>query len=267
MKMFRKEEPKLDIDRLHKEPPLGIYPDRGASHGHDDIVYYQTRKVEVPPAILQRNRLLNGKAVAEATTAYKLLRTHVLQRMRLNDWQTLAITSPGPGEGKTLTALNLAISLAREVNHTVLLVDLDMRRPMMARYLGHQPLYGLADYLLGDVPLQQIMITPNVERLVILPGKEPVMHSSELLSSPKMVRLVKELKERYESRLILFDMPPLLVADDMLAFAPNIDAVLMVVQEGKTKKDQLKRAVEMLEGIKVLGTVLNQSAELGHGYY
>src|SRR3569623_1467212 len=142
-----------------------------------------------------------------------------------------------------------------------------MRQPMMARYLGHQPLYGLADYLLGDVPLEQIMISPYVERLVILPGKDPVMHSSELLSSPKMVRLVKELKERYESRLILFDMQPLLVADDMLAFAPNIDAVLMVVQEGKTKKDQLKRAVEMLEGIKVLGTVLNQSAELGHGYY
>lgn len=266
MKMFRKQEAKLDIDRLHKEPALGIYPERGASHGHE-IVYYQTRKVEVPPAILQRNRLLNGTAVDEATTAYKLLRTQVLQRMRLNDWQTLAITSPGPGEGKTLTALNLAISLAREVNHTVLLVDLDMRRPMMARYLDHQPAYGLADHLLGDVPLQQIMITPNVERLVILPSKEPVMHSSELLSSPKMVRLVKELKERYESRLILFDMPPLLVADDMLAFAPNIDAVLMVVQEGKTTKDQLKRAVEMLEGTKVLGTVLNQSAELDHGYY
>lgn len=266
MDMFRKQEQTLDVERLHKDPPLGKYTEPGANHGLN-IVYRETRKVEVPPTALHRNRLLNGMANDEATTAYKLLRTHVLQRMRLNDWQTLAITSPGPGEGKTLTALNLAISLAREVNHTVLLVDLDMRRPTVARYLEHKPLYGLTDYLMGDVPLQQIMITPNVERLVILPGKEPVMHSSELLSSPKMVRLVKELKERYQSRLILFDMPPLLVADDMLAFAPNIDAVLLVVQEGKTKKDQLKRAVEMLEGIKVLGTVLNQSAELGHGYY
>src|SRR3569832_2475079 len=109
-----------------------------------------------------------------------------------------------------------------------------MRRPMMARYLDHQPLYGLADYLLGDVPLEQIMITPNVERLVILPGKEPVMHSSELLSSPKMVRLVKELKERYESRLILFDMPPLQKADNKQANAPNNDTKQKEKQEGKT---------------------------------
>ena len=171
--------------------------------------------------------------------AYKVLRTHVLQRMRTNGWKTLAITSPGEGNGKTLTAINLAISLAREVNQTILLVDLDLRRPSLGRYFVEGTTRGLSDYLTEGADLADVLLHPGIERLVILPGNHSFTQSSEMLSSPRMVQLVQDLKTRYADRLILFDMPPLLAGDDVIAFLPYVDAVMLVIEEGKTTKDEL----------------------------
>ncbi|MCU7862092.1 MAG: hypothetical protein KZQ86_20215 [Candidatus Thiodiazotropha sp. (ex Lucinoma kastoroae)] len=100
-----------------------------------------------------------------------------------------------------------------------------------------------------------------MERLVILPGNKPFANSSEMLSSPKMVQLVEELKNRYPNRIVIFDMPPLLSCDDMIAFSPYIDAVILVVEEGGTLKDELKRAFELLDRANIIGTVLNKSSD------
>jgi protein-tyrosine kinase len=225
------------------------------------IAYTQTRTVRIPTEAALRNRLLTQIGAEPVLAAYKMLRTQVLQRMREQGWSTLAITGPAPGEGKTLTAVNLALSLARKVTHTVLLVDIDLRRPTVQHYFDYAPSAGLSDYLRSDVPLQDILINPGVERLVILPGGTPVENSSETLSSPRMLRLVEELKTRYASRLVLFDLPPLLTADDALAFSPYADAVLIVVEEGKTRQEDLRRTLDLLEGAHVIGTVLNKSEE------
>lgn len=234
----------------------------------EQITYSRTRTIQVSPEVLRRNRVLSALDVTDpATTSYKLLRTQVLQRMKENGWNALAITSPGEGEGKTLTAVNLAISLAREVNHTVLLVDLDLRRPSVHACFGAKPELGLSDYLFKDVPLPEILFNPGVERLVVLPGREPIHNSSEVLSSPKMVRLVEELKTRYPSRMVLFDLPPLLSADDALAFAPYVDAALVVIEDGKTPRDELLQAMGYLRTTRVLGTVLNKASEAVAGYY
>jgi len=190
--------------------------------------------------------------------AYKMLRTQLLQRMRSHDWSTLAVTSPASGEGKSLTAVNLAISIAKELNHTALLVDLDLHCPSIARYFGVKPELGLSDYLFDDILLSDVMFTPGIERLAVLPGGKPLIDSSELLSSPIMVNLARELKGRYPGRIVIYDMPPLLAADDMLTFSPNVDAALLVVDEGKTRKTELKRAMELLEVMNVAGTVLNR---------
>lgn len=222
------------------------------------VVYTQTRTLPVSSDILEKNRIVSSVSDPTITGAYKMLRTQVLQRMRAQGWSTLAVTSPGSGEGKSLTAVNLAISLAREVNHTVLLVDLDLRRPAIARYFGYEPVFGLRDYLLDDVPLTEMLFTPGIERLVVLPGGKPLPESSELLTAPRMVQLAHELKDRYARRTVIYDMPPILLADDVLAFAPNIDATLLVLQEGKTKKDDLKTALAVLSDIPVIGTVLNK---------
>ena len=230
------------------------------------ITYSQTRTVEVPASTYRKNRLVAAVDDDGSTAAYKMLRTQVLQRLKEKGWNALAITSPGEGEGKTLTALNLAISIAREVNHTVLLVDLDLRHPDVHSYFEYAPEKGLSDYLLHDTPLSEILFNPGIERLVVLPGRERFQNSSEVLSSPKLVALVEELKTRYPSRIVLFDLPPLLSADDALAFAPYVDAALLVIEEGRTSRDDVLKAMEYLSATNVLGTVLNRSEEKIAGY-
>ena len=233
------------------------------------ISYSETRVVEINPEILRRNRIVFGSENEAAAAAYKILRTQVHQRLAAKNWNSIAITSPGQGHGKTLTAINLSIALARDVDRTVLLVDLDLRNPSVHRRFEQSVKHGLVDYLLDNVPITEILVNPGIEKLVVLPAGNAVPNSSELLSSPKMVRLVEELKSRYPSRIIVFDLPPLLSADDMLAFSPYVDATLMVVEDGKTTKDELIAAVEMMEGAPLLGTVLNKVAEshLMYSYY
>jgi len=238
-----------------------------AKPAEQQITYSQTRVAKVKPAVLKRHRALTGDENDTALTAFRMLRTQVLQRLAANQWNSLAITSPGPGQGKTLMAVNLALSLAREVNYTVLLVDLDMRKPSVHKNFGLKPEFGIADYLLHDRPLSEILINPDIERLVILPGKDPLPNSSETLSSPKMVQLVEELKTRYPTRLVLFDLPPILSADDALAFSPYVDATLLVIEEGKTTRDELEHAVDLLQSTHLLGTVLNKSHEEITPYY
>ena len=232
-----------------------------------EIVYTHTRQVEVDPEYLRRNRVISSLTdpIAEP---YKILRTKVLQRMRANNWQSLAITSPTEGCGKTLTAINLAISIAREVNQTVLLVDLDLRRPQIHRYFTDQDLPGISDYLVKDAPVADLLFNPKgVDRLVVLPGHTSVSHSSEMLSSPKMVKLVEELKARYPSRFVLLDMPPVLACDDVLAFSPHFDAALLVAGEGESDQEDLKRACQVLEKTGLVGTVLNKSRKRSSDSY
>lgn len=229
--------------------------------------YTQTRVVPVDEALLRQKRVLTRAQTDEVASAYKVLRTQVLQRLRANQWNTMAVTSPRPGEGKTLTAINLAISLAREVNVTVLLVDVDLRRPTVHHYFGYQPTYGLSDYLLHDRPLTDILFNPGIERLVVLPGRESISNSSEMFNTSTMLALMEDLKKRYMRRVIIFDLPPLLNGDDVLVFAPQVDATLLVVAEGKTMRADLARAHHLLQGTNLLGTVLNRASEVGQSYY
>ncbi len=184
-----------------------------------------------------------------------------LQRLRARDGNALAIVSPGEDEGKTLTAINLGLSFAQEVDQTVLLVDANLREPSVHRYFGFTPEAGLSDYLLSGTPLDKILVNPGVDRFVILPGGRPLLNSAEMLGSMKMAKLVQELKMRYPSRLVIFDLPPVLSVADALAFSPYVDAAIMVAQELKTRRHDIVRAAEMLKSVELIGTVLNMAAE------
>lgn len=224
------------------------------------IEYTQTRREPVSEGLLREKRIVTAAGAGPYLEPFKILRTQVLQRMRENHWNILAVTSPGDAEGKTLTAVNLAISLAKEVGHTVLLVDADLRHPAVHTYFGVNSPRGLSDYLTDDVPLSELLFNPaGMDGFVVLPGGRALANSSEMLSSPKMVRLVEEMKTRYASRLIVFDLPPLLTAADVLAFAPYVDAVLLVAEENKTQADDLVYAQELLPKTNFIGTVLNKS--------
>ncbi len=225
-----------------------------------EIKYTQTPTVSVPLSMLREHRIVSGFGRNAFTDANKILCTQVLQRLRDHGWNALAVTSPGHKEGKTLTAINLAISLAQEVAQTVLLVDADLVKPSVHTYLGIKPRVGLSDYLTGDVPLSNMLIHPDVGHLVVLPGGAPLPNSSEMLGSPRMAALVQELKLRYPSRVIVFDLPPVLSSADALAFAPYVDAALLVVEEGRTRREDIERTVELLGSTVLLGTVLNKAA-------
>jgi capsular exopolysaccharide synthesis family protein len=265
MERIRKALEQAGRDRVQN---TGSYRALGAG-GSDlsaGVQYTCTKVVEVPEQVLRDNRLIAGVPGHEMKDAYRMLRTRVLQSMRENNWTSVAVTGPASGCGKTLTAINLAISLAMEVTHTVLLVDLDLRKPSVHEYFGYVPEAGLGDYLRHDVPVQQLLFTPSVERLVVLPGREAIQNSSEMLRSPKMVALVNELKHRYPDRLVIFDLPPILAADDALAFAPYTDAMLMVAEAGGTSQDDLQKALAVLKGAPVIGTVLNKAHASRGGY-
>lgn len=223
------------------------------------IQYTRSQIVPVERENLRQHRVIAGCDSGPFVDAYKVLRTKVLQRMRERGWNTLAVTSPTPEAGTTLTAINLAISMAAEVDQTVLLVDANLRQPSVHRYFGFEPALGLNDFLLDGVDLDQMLVHPQgIDRLVILPGTRPLLESSEMLASPQMIRLVGEMKARYPSRIVVFDLPPCTTADT-LAFIPYVDAALLVLEEGRTTQDEIQHATAYFQSTTLLGTVLNKA--------
>lgn len=208
---------------------------------------------------LERHRILAHRTRNAYADRYRILRTQVLQIMNKSGFKTLAITSPNYGDGKTTTSLNLALSVALDLKQTVLLVDLDLRKPNLLEFLGLEPQLGLSDYLLGQATLPQCLIRPPFERLRLLPAGKPFDNSSEILGSPQMAALAHELKTRYADRMVIYDMPPVLEQDDPLAFLPYVDAVLVVVRDGATPANDIKECLTRLASANVIGTVLNNS--------
>lgn len=223
--------------------------------------YTQTRIQTTQSKHLQKNRIITGFKPGEWLESYKMLRTRCLQLMDAMNWNTLVLTSPGNDTGTSLTAANLAICIAMEVDRSVLLVDANFNNPSICNLFGIQAETGLGDYLLNDTPLNELLINPDLDRLVILPSGKEMLNSAEMLGSPKMIRLVSELKNRYPSRIIIFDLPPLLSQADTLGFSPYVDCVLLVVDESHTKIEELKHAASLLKEINLLGTVLNKASD------
>jgi capsular exopolysaccharide synthesis family protein len=225
------------------------------------------RAVTLVPQILEENRITGLHNAEVGGPAYKMLRTRVLQRMRSNGWRKLAITSPRTHAGKTLTAINTAISLAQEPNQQVVLVDLDLRNPSIHASLGLNVQLGLSDHLLRDVPIEKVIVKPGIPRLYIVPNWERLENSSEVIASAQMAQLTRTLAATSASTIVIFDLPPLLDADDMLTFSPQVDAVLFVVAQGETHRADVERSNELLKELTVLGTVLNKSSDDVPKYY
>lgn len=219
------------------------------------------RPAGVDAVAMERYGVLPQVKDEVAERSYKILRTRVQQRMEASLWHSIAVTAAEAGDGKTLTSINLAIALARDVNCWVFLVDLDLQRPQVAPYLGLQFDKGLSDYLAGQASFDEIVYDPGIERLSVIPNGRGMDQSSELLGSPRMFELSQALASETPRRIVIFDMPPLLLSDDVLRFLPNVDGLLFVVSEGKTPRITLERARDAIPEKKLLGIVLNRSAE------
>lgn len=211
---------------------------------------------------LRERRVISCDDPRPAAHAYRMLRTQILQRTRAHGLGTIGVISAVNGEGKTLTAINLALSLAAEPNQTVMLVDLDLRRPAIAATLGLTADAGLESWFGGDDPTRKVCYAlEGVERLYVLPTLAPVPRSSETLAGLGTRRLLNELKERDSARLLIVDLPPVLLSDDALMVAPLLDAVVLVVNDRRTKREDVARVIELLGDTKIVGTVLNRSTE------
>lgn len=225
----------------------------------ESIQYSKTRSVTLKPEVMRANHLVMALPNDPRADVFRVLRTRILRQLRLNGWTSFAVTSVAPGAGKTFVSINLAMALAMEGNQSILLVDADLRRPAVAPRMGLSADKGLVDYLENDIPLETTLIHPGIERLVVLPGRDTNVGSSELIASSKMARLVDEMKQRYASRIIIFDIPPLCAADDVLLLTQYVDAVLLVVEDEKDTDDELETALQALENSNLLGLVLNKA--------
>jgi protein-tyrosine kinase len=180
----------------------------------------------------------------------------------------IMVASAVPGEGKTFTAVNLAMSMAMELDQTVLLVDADVARPSLPSLLGMSSRRGLMDVMLDKtVDLAQVLVKTNIDKLTILPSGSPHRQSTELLASESMTRLLNEMAVRYPDRIIIFDTPPLLFTTEAQALAVHMGQIVLVVQAEATLQRDVKRALATIESCPVKMIVLNQARTVAQGAY
>ncbi|HXY55257.1 MAG TPA: P-loop NTPase [Nitrospirota bacterium] len=222
-------------------------------------IFSRSRMVMLDPLVLAKNRCLPCLDNAVTLESIGVLRTQLLQRTRDTFSNTIMVTSALPGEGKSLTAINLSFSIARDFQHTVMLVDGDLRKQSIHKYLGCDGEKGLIDYLTGSTPVSELITWPGTEKMTFISGGRLVQESAEVLGSRRMRELIPSLKGRYRDRYIILDVPPILTGADVLTLVPLVDKIIVVVQAGKTSMDDVKKALQYLPKEKILGLVLNRS--------
>lgn len=243
-------------------PAVGlVYAQKGLRDNWMKSGYTRTQILKPNDRLLESNLVMTHLKDPLIKDYYDILRTQVLQRTKTNGWNSLMVTSAYPGEGKTLTSINLALAIARHFQQTALLVGANFRTPKICTYFGlEENRTGLSDYLANGARLQDILFNPGIDKMVVLPTGQKIA-STDILGSPKMKDLVQELKTRYPERYVIYDCPHVLDMPDTLVFSSYVDAVLMVVQAGKTPRQGIQDAVRTLEeqGVNVIGMVLNKA--------
>jgi len=226
------------------------------------IVHLAPSGVEVRNKVSSDNPLLvtlndPGSPTAEE---YRKMKA-ILVKMTYGDVfkNTLMVTSSIPNEGKSITALNLAISMAQEYDHTVLLLDADLRRPSIHHYLNIEQKKGLADCLMGEVDLSETIIATGIGKLSVVTAGSAVSNPAELFSSNRMKNLIDEIKHRYHDRYIILDTPPMLPFAETLSLAQLVDGVVFVVKEQMATQANITDAIDALKGCELLGVVYNDA--------
>lgn len=231
-----------------------------------EICYSETKIKKIDESVLKKGKVLSLFHDTENIDQIKTLRTQILNHLNEVGGNSLLITSANPYEGKTFTAINLGVSIAQELDRTVLIVDADLRKHngkhknFAMDFFGTDMHEGLSNYLLGQADIPDLLVNPGIERLVLLPAGGPLPNSAELLGSPRMVVLVNDIKSRYsDDRIIIFDSSSILSSADPLVLSRYVDGILLVVEHEKTTTAQLKKTIELLKDKPIIGTVVNKS--------
>jgi protein-tyrosine kinase len=225
--------------------------------------------MHVDEAHLENMRVVAHRASNPMSAGFDVLRTTVLQEMDAHDWQTILVSSPTPACGKTVLSINLALSIARLPDRAVVLIDLDMRRPQVASYLGLKRSHGLHEALTGALPLTECMIHLNVAgpSLNVLPNQGAISNPAEVIGSKEMGGLLEQIKGMGRKPVIVIDTSPMLVCDDVLALLPRIDCVVLAVAERLSTPEEVASCERQLKSSNYLGVVLTKSQERTGTYY
>lgn len=253
--------------RPKRERPDGVAPRKLAfPHLQPDRALAEKNRIVLPDSRLAAN--------GHVGASYRMVRTRLLHMAHTNNWTTIAITSPEAGEGKSVTALNLALNIARDRTSSVFLIDLDMRNPSICRYLGVQPPHELVSFFASQASADGVFFSIGPENLAIAGSTSTTAFASELLAGRRLEDLITYVRGVADDPIVIVDLPPVLLTDEALLVAPRVDATLLVVSEGKTRRDCLLRAKALLADFTSAGVILNRSTEnlgargydYGYGY-
>jgi protein-tyrosine kinase len=246
----------------------------GSFSGTREDAYFGASDTQIEEVRLDPIHLEATRIVAHATNSphgryFDMLRTQVLQELDKNSYQFLAVTSPTAGCGKSVTACNLALSIARQSERSVVLVDLDLHKPRISEYLGLNRDWGVLSILEGRATLSDAIVKASIgpSNMLVLPGEACSSGSSEWMASQAMASLLQAVKSKFRSRIIIFDLPPVLVSDDVISILPQMDAVLFIAGVGTTSVSQIKECQKHLTGTPVVRVVVNKITDPTESYY
>ena len=252
--------------------PQSITPEATPPQSDVDTAWLKLTEIKCDPAVFQRNRIVASTNGPEAQ-AFDMLRTKLLRLNRQNGWKRIAVVSPSASAGKSTTVANLAFSFARQSDIRAIAFDFDLRRPTMAKLLGQTLSHNMGEVLRGEIPFDSHVLRYGTNMALAL-NNAPVHSSAELLQSHRTEDLMSAVEEAYATDLQLFDMPPMLAADDAHGFLRAVDAALIVMEAEKTplkQIDVIERQVAELTN--VAGIVLNKcnysddTYSSDYGYY
>lgn len=243
----------------HGSRPGELLAHRAASFFPEErqAVWGSLPEVDIPAKTAREARLVTMDRWHVAHSAFDILRTNVLQVIRRNGWKSIGITSPTSVCGKTLVSMNLAFAFQHQEDCRTVLLDLDLKRPQIANSLKLADVAPIADFLKGDIDLKRVFRRHGMN-LAIGANSTAVEYSAELLQSPETAKALARMCQRLGPDVVLYDLPPMLVSDDVLAFLPNVDSVLLIAGAENSTIDEVDICEQQLaEKTNVLGVVLN----------
>jgi protein-tyrosine kinase len=249
------------------EAPQQLRHGFGSAHESKE----RSQEVELDFAYLQSQRIVAYDGKDPRSRSFDMLRTEILRSMDLKGWKTLAVTSPTPSCGKTLIAINLALSMGRQPEREVFLADLDLRKPQVAGCLGLKCAEGVLGVIEGRIEADGAIVHARAgsSRLEVLPTA-PAANSSDLVGSTAMKTLLQDITGPGQSRIVIFDLPPLLTGHDVISILPQVDCVLLVAAIGTSKVSEIEECNKYLQATDVVRFVLNkvpESTTTRYSYY
>ena len=247
-----------DSERQKKgESKVGEVPLKQVGPTVKETPSFPVENKAIPSAPWDERLVLATATTGAVAESIRTLRTRILYPVLGETPRTLLVTSASPGEGKSFICANLGISLAQGVDDYCILVDCDLRRPSQHEMFGISNERGLVNHLQQNVAAEELIIKSGVDKLSILPAGPPPVNPAELSGSDSMIKLVNEMKERYEDRFVLLDSPPLHAAAETAVLAQHVDGVILVIRQGTSRREHVKALADTIGRDKIISVVFN----------